>query len=63
MYFTALAVDFDGTIAHDGRVDEDTGHALSNFKESGRNSFSSRGVNLTTSKLLSWIRAVRPHHC
>jgi hydroxymethylpyrimidine pyrophosphatase-like HAD family hydrolase len=36
MYFTALAVDFDGTIAHDGRVDEDTGQALSNFKESGR---------------------------
>jgi hydroxymethylpyrimidine pyrophosphatase-like HAD family hydrolase len=36
MYFTALAADFDGTIAHDGRVDEDTSHALANFKESGR---------------------------
>ena len=44
MYFTALAVDFDGTIAHDGRVDEDTGHALSNFKESGRRTPSRHGA-------------------
>jgi hydroxymethylpyrimidine pyrophosphatase-like HAD family hydrolase len=36
MYFTALAVDFDGTLAHDGKVEEDTYRALARFKESGR---------------------------
>jgi hydroxymethylpyrimidine pyrophosphatase-like HAD family hydrolase len=36
MYFTALAVDFDGTVAHDGRVDPATYEALKRFKESGR---------------------------
>ena len=36
MYFTALAVDFDGTIAHDGRVDFDTYEGLKRFKDSGR---------------------------
>jgi HAD superfamily hydrolase (TIGR01484 family) len=36
MYFTALAVDFDGTVAHDGRVDPATYEALKRLKESGR---------------------------
>jgi hydroxymethylpyrimidine pyrophosphatase-like HAD family hydrolase len=36
MYFMALAVDFDGTVAHDGRVDPATYEALKRFKESGR---------------------------
>ncbi len=36
MYFLALAVDFDGTIAHDGRVDEATYEALKGLKEGGR---------------------------
>lgn len=36
MYFLALAADYDGTIAHDGIVDDQTLHALKEFKESGR---------------------------
>ena len=36
MYFLALATDYDGTIAHDGMVDEETISALKEFKDSGR---------------------------
>ncbi len=36
MYFLALACDYDGTIAHDGAVDDATYNALRNLKESGR---------------------------
>jgi HAD superfamily hydrolase (TIGR01484 family) len=36
VYFLALAADYDGTIAHDGVVDDQTIHALKEFKESGR---------------------------
>jgi hydroxymethylpyrimidine pyrophosphatase-like HAD family hydrolase len=36
VYFMALAVDYDGTIAHDGRVERATFEALERFKESGR---------------------------
>ena len=36
MYFLALAADYDGTIAHDGVVDDQTIHALKEFKASGR---------------------------
>jgi hydroxymethylpyrimidine pyrophosphatase-like HAD family hydrolase len=36
MQFHALAVDYDGTLATDGRVDDDTIAALRRFKESGR---------------------------
>ncbi|MGA7330028.1 MAG: HAD-IIB family hydrolase [Rhodomicrobium sp.] len=36
MYFSALACDYDGTIAHDGAVDDSTYNALKNLKESGR---------------------------
>jgi hydroxymethylpyrimidine pyrophosphatase-like HAD family hydrolase len=36
LYFLALAVDYDGTIAHDGKVDEPTYNALKRLKETGR---------------------------
>jgi phosphoglycolate phosphatase (TIGR01487 family) len=36
MYIICLATDYDGTIAHDGVVDEATIEALNDFKESGR---------------------------
>lgn len=36
MYFVALAVDFDGTIARHGRVEASTYAALKRFKETGR---------------------------
>jgi hydroxymethylpyrimidine pyrophosphatase-like HAD family hydrolase len=36
MRFLALAADYDGTLAHDGRVDEATLDALRRFNESGR---------------------------
>ena len=35
MNFDALATDFDGTIAHDGRVDEATAAALGRAKAAG----------------------------
>ena len=35
-YFRALATDYDGTIAHDGIVDEETLAALASLKQSGR---------------------------
>jgi hypothetical protein len=36
MRFHALATDYDGTIAHDGRVDDDTLAALERVRDSGR---------------------------
>jgi HAD superfamily hydrolase (TIGR01484 family) len=36
MYFVALATDYDGTIAHDGRVAEETVAALEAVKKTGR---------------------------
>jgi HAD superfamily hydrolase (TIGR01484 family) len=36
LYFLALAVDFDGTIAHDGCVDASTCNSLKGLKETGR---------------------------
>ena len=36
MFFVALAVDYDGTIARDGRVDAATVEALRQVKSSGR---------------------------
>jgi hypothetical protein len=35
VYFLALAADYDGTIAHDGTVDDATVAALERFKETG----------------------------
>jgi hydroxymethylpyrimidine pyrophosphatase-like HAD family hydrolase len=34
VYFLALAADYDGTIAYDGLVDDQTIEALKEFKES-----------------------------
>ena len=36
MYFLALATDYDGTIAHHGRVDAETVAAMRSLRESGR---------------------------
>ncbi|MDT3677843.1 MAG: HAD family hydrolase [Burkholderiaceae bacterium] len=36
MYLIALATDYDGTLAHDGRVDADTIGALERLRDSGR---------------------------
>lgn len=36
MRYLALACDYDGTLAHDGRVDEETIAALNRLRESGR---------------------------
>ena len=36
MYFVAAATDYDGTIAHDGRVEPKTIAALERLRESGR---------------------------
>jgi HAD superfamily hydrolase (TIGR01484 family) len=36
MRYLALASDFDGTLAHDGRVDAETIHALERLRHSGR---------------------------
>src|SRR5689334_15937004 len=36
MFYIALATDYDGTIAHDGKVEDDTLAALRRVKESGR---------------------------
>ncbi|MBI3767300.1 MAG: HAD family phosphatase [Deltaproteobacteria bacterium] len=36
MRYVALACDYDGTLAHDGRVDEETVQALERLRESGR---------------------------
>ena len=36
MYFLALAADYDGTVAHNGIIDEQTIAALKEFKETGR---------------------------
>ena len=36
LYLLALAADYDGTIAHDGRVEPSTYSALKRLKETGR---------------------------
>ena len=36
MFFVALAIDYDGTLARNGRVDTATTDALSEVKKSGR---------------------------
>jgi hydroxymethylpyrimidine pyrophosphatase-like HAD family hydrolase len=36
MYIICLATDYDGTLAHDGQVDDATLQALVDFKRSGR---------------------------
>ncbi len=54
MYFVALVTDYDGTLAHDGRVDAPTLEALRRFKESGRK------LLLATGRELADLKAVFP---
>src|SRR5439155_23584911 len=52
MYFLAMATDYDGTIARDGVVNEATGAAMEQFKQSGR-----RLILITGRRLESVIQA------
>ena len=52
MYFLALAADYDGTLAHDGRVSAETLEALKRLKQSGR-----RLILVTGRRLPSLMRA------
>jgi HAD superfamily hydrolase (TIGR01484 family) len=54
MRFHALACDYDGTLALDGRVDEATVQALRNVRESGRR------LLLVTGRLLDDLKSVFP---
>jgi hypothetical protein len=56
MYYAAIASDYDGTLAQDGRVSEVTLAALRRFKESGRR------LILVTGRLLPDLRAVFPEY-
>src|SRR3954469_13421624 len=55
MYFVALATDYDGTLAEDGRVAEETVAALRSFKQSGRK------LILVTGRELPDLRRVFSH--
>jgi HAD superfamily hydrolase (TIGR01484 family) len=55
LYFLALACDYDGTIAHHGRVDAETLSVLSRFKETGRR------LVLVTGRELSDLRQAFPN--
>src|SRR2546423_14182548 len=55
MYFVALATDYDGTLAADGLVAEETIAALRSFKQSGRK------LILVTGRELPDLRRVFPH--
>lgn len=55
MRFHALAVDFDGTLAHDGKVEEVTLDALRGLRKSGRRPI------LATGRVLADLEAVFPH--
>ncbi|HJZ97272.1 MAG TPA: HAD-IIB family hydrolase [Candidatus Solibacter sp.] len=46
MRYAALATDYDGTIAHDGRVPDDTLRALERFRKSGRKTILATGRHL-----------------
>lgn len=54
MQYQALATDYDGTLAHDGHVDEETLHALERLRASGRK------VILVTGRELPDLRATFP---
>ncbi len=56
MYFSALAADYDGTIAHDGAVDDATYAALKELKDSGRR------LLLVTGRELDDLQRVFPGH-
>jgi len=55
-HFHALAVDYDGTIAHDGRVSTETLDALQRLKDSGRK------LLLVTGRERSDLDAIFPDH-
>ncbi len=55
MYFVALATDYDGTLAQDGRVDETTLKALENLRASGRK------IILVTGRELQGLAEAFPH--
>lgn len=54
MYFLALATDYDGTLAHDGRMTAATTEALRQFKASGRR------LILVTGRQIPDLKAVLP---
>jgi HAD superfamily hydrolase (TIGR01484 family) len=54
MYYGAIASDYDGTLAQDGRVSETTLAALRRFKETGRR------LLLVTGRVLPDLKAVFP---
>jgi hydroxymethylpyrimidine pyrophosphatase-like HAD family hydrolase len=54
MRYAALAVDYDGTLAHDGRVDDATAAALARLRASGRQ------VILVTGRILPDLLAAFP---
>src|ERR1700723_4685690 len=55
MLFCALASDYDGTLARDGRVDEPTLEALRRFKATGKR------LILITGRELADLRAIFEH--
>ena len=55
MRYLALCCDYDGTIAHHGRVDEPTLAALKRLRESGRK------LVLVTGRELDDLQTVFPH--
>jgi HAD superfamily hydrolase (TIGR01484 family) len=54
MRYLALATDYDGTLAHDGHVDDETMHALGRLRASGRK------VILVTGRELPELRSAFP---
>ncbi len=61
MRYLALATDYDGTLAHDGRVDAPTVEALKRFRDSGRNLIMVTGRELD--ELLQVCDAVEMFDC
>ena len=55
MQYHALACDYDGTVAHDGRVDDETIAALGRLRDSGRR------LILATGRQLQDLLTVFPH--
>jgi hydroxymethylpyrimidine pyrophosphatase-like HAD family hydrolase len=55
MRYLALATDYDGTLAHDGRVSDDIWDAVKRLRESGRK------VLLVTGRELDDLRQICPH--
>ena len=55
MYYVALATDYDGTLATDGRVDDETRAALERLRDSGRK------LILVTGRQLDDLERVFPH--